>query len=177
MKAATRRGLLWVRMRPSATSDTIDQHMPDVIRIRRAHITDQEVLVALQTRASLANPGDREWLLANPDAIEVPATQIAAGQVFVAQESGKIVGFAAIVPRPDGDTELDALFVEPGNWRQGIGRLLLEYCADKAKSAGSVALYVIGNPHAARFYSACGFVNVGTVPLRFGEGLLYRKSL
>ncbi|MGA2564892.1 MAG: GNAT family N-acetyltransferase [Steroidobacteraceae bacterium] len=151
--------------------------MPDVIEIRPAIVTEQKVLEALQTRASLANPGDREWLLANLDAIEVPAAQIAAGQVFVAHESGKIVGFAVILPRPDGDAELDALFVEPNIWRQGIGRLLLDHCADAAKSAGSVALHVVGNPHAERFYVACGFVNVGTVSLRFGEGLLYRKAL
>jgi GNAT superfamily N-acetyltransferase len=151
--------------------------MPDVIRIRPAVVTEQKFLEALQTRASLANPGDRQWLLANLDAIEVPAAKIAAGQVFVAHQSGKIVGFAAILPRPDGDTELDAVFVEPSIWRRGIGRLLLDHCAVAAKSAGSVALHVIGNPHAERFYVACGFVNVGTVPLRFGEGLLCRKPL
>jgi hypothetical protein len=66
-----------------------------------------------QWRASLGNPGDRDALLANPDAIALPIEQIAAGCVFVAERDGVVAGFAAVVPRPDGGAELDALFVEP----------------------------------------------------------------
>jgi GNAT superfamily N-acetyltransferase len=80
----------------------------------------------LQWRASLNNPGDRDALLAHPDAINLPVDQIEDGGVFVAEELGSIQGFAAIVPREDGDIELDALFVEPTSWRRGIGRALLE---------------------------------------------------
>lgn len=43
---------------------------------------------------SLSNLGDREALLANSDAIELPSEQIAAGQVFVPEQSGAIVAFA-----------------------------------------------------------------------------------
>jgi acetyltransferase (GNAT) family protein len=52
-------------------------------------------------------------LLAHPDAIEVPLAQIASGAVFVADWNGTIVGFAAVEPRTDGESELDALFVDP----------------------------------------------------------------
>lgn len=123
------------------------------------------------------NPGDREALLAHPDAIELPTEQIQAGQVFVLERDHAILGFAAILPRADGDTELDALFVEPSCWRQGAGRLLVEYCASIARSAGSSALHVIGNPHAELFYRACGFDLVGDTETRFGKGLLMRKTL
>ena len=151
--------------------------MPDNTSIRPAIVSERDALESLQTRASLANPGDREAILANPDAIDLPAEQIAAGQVFVAERRGAIVGFAAILPRGDGDTELDALFVEPNIWCQGIGRQLVEHCTDAARSVGSGALHVIGNPHAAGFYVACGFTNIGTTETRFGVGLLYRKLL
>jgi len=50
---------------------------------------------------------------------------IAAGGVFVLEQDGNIVGFSAILRRDDGDTELDALFVEPAIQRQGIGRKLV----------------------------------------------------
>jgi len=147
------------------------------ISIRRARASERDSLEALQTRASLANPRDREALLANPDAIELPHAQIAAGRVFLAERGGAVMGFAVITPRNDGDVELDGLFVEPSQWQQGIGRLLVEYCATVARQGRSTALHVIGNPHAAGFYDRCGFERVGTVETRFGIGLLFRKAL
>lgn len=147
------------------------------VLIRPAVVSEREVLERLQTRSSLGNPGDREALLANPDAIELPAEQIVAGRVFVLEKSGAIVAFAVIVPRDDGDTELDGLFVEPSMWRRGIGRSLVEHCAEVARAGGSNKLHVVGNPYAERFYLACGFKMVGTAETRFGVGLLLQKSL
>ena len=77
---------------------------------------------------------------------EIPA--LADGHVFVAERDGVIVGFAAVLPRPDGDAELDALFVEPSLWKGGVGRLLVEHCADVARGRASRILHVVGNPHA-----------------------------
>ncbi len=147
------------------------------MNIRTAIPAEREALEALQRRASLANEGDREALERHPDAIDLPVQQIAAGGVFVAEDSGTLVGFSAILPREDGDTELDALFVEPGIQRRGVGRLLVEHCAKAARLAGSSALHVVGNPHAKQFYLACGFDIVGTFQTRFGPGLLLRKAL
>jgi GNAT superfamily N-acetyltransferase len=123
------------------------------------------------------NAGDREALLANPDAIAVPAQQIAAGRVFVAERGRAMLGFSAVLPRADGDTELDALFVDPNSWRQGIGRLLVEHCTEVARAQGSTALHVVGNPHAEGFYVACGFERIGTVETRFGIGLSLQRML
>jgi GNAT superfamily N-acetyltransferase len=145
--------------------------------IRPAVAAERDALEALQMRASLGNLGDRDALLAHPDAIDIPLQQIAAGQVFVLEQAASIVGFSAILPRADGDTDLDALFVEPGIQRQGIGRLLVEHCAKVARLGGSSTLHVVGNPHAEKFYLACGFILVGTFETRFGPGLLLRKTL
>lgn len=114
--------------------------MLNTIAIRRALLSEKEALEALQTRASLANPEDREALIANPGAIELPAAQIKAGQVFVTCRDDVILGFAVMLPRTDGGFELDGLFVEPGHWRQGIGKRLVEECILATKSAGSDAL-------------------------------------
>jgi hypothetical protein len=125
-------------------------HRPTAhLLIRRAVISEQKELEALQLRASLTNAGDRDALLAHLDAIELPIDQIAAGAVFVSERNGVIVGFAALLRRPDGDVELD----------------------------GSTALCVIGNPHALHFYSVCGFNVIGTIETRFGSGLLMRKMV
>ena len=151
--------------------------MPDLedLLIRRAVISEQKELEDLQLRASLTNIGDREALLAHPDAIELPVAQIAAGGVFVAIWNGTIVGFAAVQPRADGESELDALFVDPNMRRRGIARSLVAHCAEVARSRESAFLYVVGNPHAKEFYTGCGFDVIGTSETRFGRGLLMRK--
>jgi len=145
--------------------------------IRPAIPSERRTLEALQWRASLGNEGDRDALLRHPDAIDLPLEQIAAGGVFVLEQDGVIAGFAAILPRDDGDTELDALFVEPSIQRRGVGRKLIDHCAERARSKGSSALHVVGNIHAKPFYLSCGFTIVGTFDTRFGPGLLMRKAL
>lgn len=145
--------------------------------MRPAVVSEQKQLEALQWRASLNNPGDRDALLAHPDAIELPPEQIESGGVFVAEVAGSVLGFAAILPREDGDFELDALFVEPSAWRQGVGRALVQHCAAAAGAAGAESLHVVGNPHAEGFYTACGFNTLGMKQMRFGIGLLMKKPL
>ena len=135
------------------------------------------MLESLQRRASLNNPGDREALLANPDAIAVPIEQIAAGCVFVAERDGVVAGFAAVVSRPDGGAELDALFVEPHLWKHGVGRRLVEHAAEVSRLGAATFLHVIGNPHAEGFYLSCGFRVTGTIETRFGAGLDMRRPL
>ena len=151
--------------------------MPEPVHIRPAIAAEKALLESLQTRASLANPGDHDALLHHPDAIDVPVEQIEAGQVFVAESDGAIVGFAAVVPRSDGNAELDALFVEPDCWRRGVGRVLIGHAVERARANGAEALHVIGNPHAEAFYRASGFETIGTFKTRFGDGLLMRRLL
>jgi|SRR5581483_7563158 len=147
------------------------------LSIRHARHTEQTLLEALQRRASLANPGDRDALLANPDAITLPLEQIAAGRVFVAEHNGVVAGFGAVLPRPDGGAELDALFVEPHLWKHGVGRRLVDHMAGVARASGAGVLHVIGNPHAEGFYLSCGFRVTGTVDTRFGVGLAMQRPL
>jgi ribosomal protein S18 acetylase RimI-like enzyme len=150
--------------------------MQDIL-ICQAAVSEQKKLEGLQLRASLTNEGDRDALLAHPDAIELPIAQIAAGGVFVAEWNGAVVGFAAVEPRADGQSELDALFVDPDMRRRGIARLLIAHCAEVARVRKSAALCVVGNPHAKDFYIACGFQVIGTSETRFGTGLLMRLTI
>jgi N-acetylglutamate synthase-like GNAT family acetyltransferase len=145
--------------------------------IRGAVVSERKELEDLQWRASLTNAGDRDALLAHPDAIEVPPAQIAAGRVFVAEWNDTIVGFAAVEPRADGESELDALFVDPNMRRRGIGQSLVEHCVEAARLRNSTCLYVVGNPHAEDFYNACGFKLIGEFETRFGKGLQMRRKV
>ncbi|MGH6659595.1 MAG: GNAT family N-acetyltransferase, partial [Sphingomicrobium sp.] len=108
-------------------------------------------------------------LEAHPDAIELPAEQLALGQVFVAERDGKTVGFAALV-MSERSAELDGLFVEPGLWNQGIGRALIDHAVHRARRKG-LTLSVVANPSARQFYERCGFTAEGETETRFGPAL------
>ena len=139
------------------------------VRIRLARPEEREQLEALQWRASLANETDRPHLEAHPDAIDLPAAQIANGQVWVAELDGNIAGFAALL-----DGELDGLFVEPELWRCGVGAALVETATHEARRNG-LALSVIANPAARGFYERCGFSLEGEAQTRFGPALRMTK--
>ena len=132
------------------------------VRIRPARPDEREHLEKLQWRASTALPDYREQLEANPDAIELPAEQIARGEVLVAEVDGHVAGFAAVI-----GGELDGLFVEPELWRNGIGAELVEAAAHEARRRG-LALSVTANPTALGFYERCGFSIEGEAQTRFG---------
>jgi len=95
----------------------------------------------------------------------------------VAERDGQILGFCVVLPRPDGDADLDGLFVEPAIWRRGAGRRLVQEAERVAASRGAQWLYVIGNPKAQGFYQVCNFERVGIEQTRFGPGLAMRKRL
>jgi len=144
---------------------------------RLALPAERRALEDLQRRASLVWEEDRDALLANPDAIELPLEQITDGRTIVAENVGELLGFAVVLRRDDGDAELDGLFVDPTQWRHGIGRELLEQSERIAASEGAASLWVTANTRALGFYGACGFVTVGEVATRFRPAPRMRKSI
>jgi GNAT superfamily N-acetyltransferase len=144
---------------------------------RLAVPAERRALEDLQRRASLVWEDDRDALLANPDAIELPLEQITDGRTIVAENVGELLGFAVVLRRDDGDAELDGLFVDPTQWRHGIGRELLEQSERIAASEGAASLWVTANTRALGFYGACGFVTVGEVATRFRPAPRMRKTI
>jgi GNAT superfamily N-acetyltransferase len=138
------------------------------VTLRDALRKDRTALEELQRRASTHEPTYREQLLAHPDAIELPVEQIDAGFVRVAEVEGATAGFAVLLPAAQGACELDGLFVEPGHWRAGIGRRLIEDAVEIARGRGATRIDVIVNPDAVAFYVRVGFVPGETAPTRFG---------
>ena len=141
----------------------------DALTLRLARPEEHEELEELQRRASLELEDYRDQLLANPDAIHLPPSQIANGQVIVAELRGEIAGFAALV-----GGELDGMFVEPDLWEGGIGRALLDAAAHEARRKG-LTLTVTANPSARGFYESCGFSVEGETRTRFGPALKMSK--
>ncbi len=152
--------------------------MIDRLIIRKAIASERTPLEALMRRASMAAPDYRDQLEEQPDAIEVPAEQIAAGRVLVAEDDGELAGFAAWIDtdRPE-EAELDALFVEPGRWRVGVGRALVTAIIEAAEGAGCNRLALVANPTSLGFYQRCGFVREGETRTRFGRAPTMAKRL
>jgi GNAT superfamily N-acetyltransferase len=144
-------------------------NLADSLTLRLARAEEHDELEDLQRRASLELPEYRDQLIANPDAIYLPEGQIANGQVIVAEIGGAVAGFAAVV-----GGELDGLFVEPDLWGHGIGRTLVDAGTHEARRRG-LALSVVANPRARKFYESCGFTYEGEEQTRFGPGVRMTK--
>jgi N-acetylglutamate synthase-like GNAT family acetyltransferase len=140
----------------------------DVTTIRAARVAERDALERLQRRSSLHHPLYRTQLAAHPEAIELPAAQITAGLVRVAEQNGVVIGFAVLLERSGDACELDGLFVEPDRMRAGIGRRLVADAARIARGRGAARIDVVANPQALAFYAAVGFTRVGEAQTRFG---------
>jgi GNAT superfamily N-acetyltransferase len=97
--------------------------------------------------------------------------------VIVAEHWGAAAGFAVVLPRDDGNAELDGLFVEPDLWGGGIGRRLIEEAAQFAAALEAPMLIVTANPRSVPFYAKCGFRECGVTETRFGPAPVMARSL
>jgi GNAT superfamily N-acetyltransferase len=149
-----------------------------IVRIRGAVQGDLPALRRLFKRSSLSNHGDRAALLANPDALVLPADGVAEGRTRVAVTvEGRIVGFATVLPHENSTLELEDLFVDPDWMRQGIATRLLADLIERAKRANVQCMWVTANPHAHDFYRSVGFTHVRTVETAFGAGSRMEMAL
>ena len=113
--------------------------------IRLARPDDRLKLIELQRRASLATETGEilQKLLEQPELFDIDDELIAGNQVFVAHRRGHIVGFATIVADEGNDGELESLFVEPTEWRKGVGRALVQRIEREAINRGATRLRVV----------------------------------
>jgi GNAT superfamily N-acetyltransferase len=144
--------------------------------LRWAREDEVAVLEDLQREASLTGE-HRADLLAHPDAVEVPLADLREHRVRVHETDGVVDGYATVLPLPDGDAELDALFVRPARMRRGIGARLVEDAVRRARDGGAGLLVVTAAPAAEAFYARCGFRTVGEAPTRFGPAIRMHRHL
>lgn len=88
------------------------------------------------------------------------------GHIFFAVEDDKVLGAVALLHRGEGVFELTKMAVLPSERGQGIGKQLMQYCLDFAKSARFNGLYLYSNTllaNAIHIYRKYGFVEV-TIP-------------
>jgi GNAT superfamily N-acetyltransferase len=142
------------------------------ILVREATAADEPAVARIFQTASLSNVGDRDVLLAHPDALVLADDLLARGRTRVATSpDGAVIGFASTRPTDRGVLELDDLFVDPHARRRGAARQLIRRIVAEAAAEDVVRIDVTGNPHALGFYEAVGFVADAPADTEFGSGL------
>ncbi|WP_051690917.1 GNAT family N-acetyltransferase [Photorhabdus australis] len=101
--------------------------------------------------------------------VELLTEYIAAGYIYIAEQTGVILGFSVVLPQSDGNSELDGLFIEPAFWHQGIGKQLVRTALNNVHTKGGTLLRVLSNPQAKGFYIALGFERLGKNILNWGR--------
>src|SRR4051794_9429972 len=137
--------------------------------VRDAVPGDEPALARIFRRASLSNAGDRDVLLAHPEALTLPDDVLASGRTRVATDAdGAVVGFVRTRATDRGVLELDDLFVDPDAMGRGVARQLILRIVTEAASEDVVRIEVTAKCHARGFYRAGGFVNRAPVDTEIG---------
>ncbi len=144
--------------------------------VRPGSVDDLPGLAAVFRRAVLTNEGDRGLLSKHPELTDhdPPA---ADDVVFVAEVTGRLVGFATARALDDETLAVTDLFVDPDYMRLGVGRALIDTVVAAATKRGRTRIEVEANRHAVAFYGRVGFVEVEEVQLEFGTALRMVMSL
>lgn len=135
--------------------------------IRTGTPADHDAVSGIYRRSSLFNEGDRDNLLAHPEALHYAGTALGDGRTRVALFDGRIIGFATTRP-VQAWLELDDLFVDPEWMRKGVARALVRDAAESATKVRITRIDVTANEHALPFYESVGFLVDALVETPFG---------
>ena len=132
-----------------------------MISIRNATLADAERVHELHVASaraahqqSVGGKGLEQWLATRSPA--VCAEEIGKWTVILAEDDELMVGFAAL------DTvkaNIDAVFVTPKRWRQGIGRQLLIHLEEIARTAQLSRITLQAAGSAILFYQQQGYAS------------------
>lgn len=136
------------------------------LSIEPATPADCEALSALAFRSKASWGYSDAFMAACREELRVTPLRLRADgyRCFVARLDGRLAGFCAVEARAGEPPELEALFVEPGLMRGGVGSALLARAAEAAAGFGAAELQIQSDPYALPFYLAAGAVQTGTRP-------------
>jgi N-acetylglutamate synthase-like GNAT family acetyltransferase len=150
----------------------VDTERVSVIDVREATADDEPAVARIFRSASLSNAGDRDVLLAHPEALVLADGLLGRGRTRVATSvDGTVVGFASTRATDRGVLELDDLFVDPSARRLGAARQLVRRIVAEAAADDVVRIDVTANPHARDFYDAVGFLADAPENTELGSGM------
>jgi GNAT superfamily N-acetyltransferase len=137
--------------------------------IRNAKPHEQRDLTRLWVRATLEVGYDDTFIervmpsLTTTGAISLPL--ITEGAVQVAERGSAVVGVVSLTATMlQGIALLQGIFVDPTIWRHGVGRMLFEAAAARARSLKAGAIMIYAGPSAEGFYKRLGAIRIGEGP-------------
>ena len=135
---------------------------PD-IAIRRALVSEAAQLTDLAMRSKAMWGYDERFMAQCVDELTIEKTAIAAGNVWVAETDGAIVGLLELILE-GRSVELRMIFVEPVWVRSGVGRVLWAHAEAHALAFGAETLELDADPNAMPFYERMGMRQIGESP-------------
>jgi GNAT superfamily N-acetyltransferase len=124
--------------------------------IRRAQPAEAGALSALALRSKAHWGYDADFLAACRDDLTLLPEEIATSLTYVADGVDAPAGYYRLLLEDNGVAELDALFVEPTEMGQGIGKRLWRHAVDTAAKLGCSVMIWQSDPQAEGFYLAMG---------------------
>lgn len=143
-----------------------------MVRIRDATLADAEEAGRVVLEAYRSLPGYEAEPGYEVELADVGSRLPPTGEVLVAERDGRLVGCVTYVPDPGsplaeslepGEAGIRMLGVDGTARNQGIGRLLVEACIDRARRHGRRAVFLHSTAYmhgAHRIYDRLGFRRV-----------------
>lgn len=82
------------------------------------------------------------------------------GEIYLAEDHGRVVGTVALVPAAEGDIELAKLAVSPSSRGSGLGRRLATWAVERAGQLGAARVVLSSSSKlsaALKLYESLGF--------------------
>ena len=134
-----------------------------MIQLRDARQSELPTLSELCLRSKAVWGYDDAFMAACRTELTLRPGELQSTYLQVAVRDCTIVGLAQ-VKVADTDADLLKLFVEPALLRSGVGRLLFEWAAARARGLGAVRMKIEADPGAAPFYQRMGARDAGLAP-------------
>ena len=134
-----------------------------MILLRDIRLDELPSLTELCLRSKAVWGYDEDFMRACRSDLTLRLDELETSHFQVAERDAIAVGVAQIklVGR---DADLARLFVEPALLGAGVGRLLFEWAAAKARELGADSMTIEADPGAAPFYERMGARPAGFVP-------------
>jgi GNAT superfamily N-acetyltransferase len=131
--------------------------------IHRARAEHGPALTALAHRAKRHWGYPEAWIREWRDELEIGVELIEGEEVWMVPgtldrpgEGADPIACVALSDQGDGLFELEHMWVDPGAHGRGLGRLLFEHVARRARQRGGRELRILSDPNAADFYRHLG---------------------
>lgn len=140
--------------------------------VRPARLDEAELLTALCKRSKAHWGYDATFMTKSETSLTITPELIEGGDVLVAECQGRVVGMASLAAMDESAFDLLHMFTEPDAIGTGVGRVLFENIAARARHHGAKRLSILADPNAEAFYTRMGARKISMAPSDAIEGRL-----